>query len=183
MLNLKHRYEMRWNPALEPVGHGDFSAEEFKPWWARNRRLLENLHPQVAEQWVFRHWRWSPYRFLSLEDLRWRKETWPTERVLSEVYLEFGKPVDPRDYAMFRGEAGTLGSTSTFRNWTDGSWSPPVVVLSTPTGIDTYEGPLPDVRFVVLEGSLRYRYLWAAHHYGDPTGPHEVYILTSSTLD
>jgi hypothetical protein len=53
------------------------------------------------------------------------------------------------------------------------------VILETPSGIDTYDGLLPDVRFIVIEGSKRYRYLWAANYHGDPTGPHQLYILTT----
>jgi hypothetical protein len=38
MLNLKRRYEERWETALEPIRHGEVDAEAFDAWWSRNGR-------------------------------------------------------------------------------------------------------------------------------------------------
>lgn len=179
MLNLKRRYESLWDPSLRRLRDDDLCPETFDEWWHRHSSRLSNLHPEIAEQWIHRHWSSTPYQFLRLETLQWRKETWRTERVLSEVHLEFGGPVHRSDYDLFRGGPGSLGPIAAARNWRNGSWELPIVILEIPSGIDTYDGPLPDVRFVVIEGSKRYRYLWAANYHSVPTGPHELYILTT----
>jgi hypothetical protein len=56
----------------------------------------------------------------------------------------------------------------------------PIIILETPEGIRSYDGDMPDVRFVVIEGSKRMRYLNALYHRGDKTGPHLLYILTTA---
>lgn len=177
MLDLKRRHEVRWDPVLKPIGHGDFGAEDFDTWWGRNGGRLPNLHPEIAEQWVFRHWRWSPFRFLPLETLSWRRDLWTSKQILEQVHLEFGGPMEPvHDYKVMHD--APLGPTSTARYWRDGTWNMPLLVLELPEGISGYDGELPEVRFVLVEGSLRLRYLNALVHRGQETGPHVLYILT-----
>lgn len=55
-----------------------------------------------------------------------------------------------------------------------------MIVLSTPNGVMNLEQVLPEVRFVIVEGHQRHRYLNALHSLGiPPVGPHEVLILRS----
>jgi hypothetical protein len=181
MLELRRRYESVWDPALKPVGHGDFSPEGFDSWWQRNAARLANLHPQIAEQWVFRHWQWSPFRFIRLDCLSWRSEVWTSAQVLDQVHMEFGGPMNPvHDYEVMHEE--TTGPTRTARYWRAGTWNIPLTVLETPEGFIGHEGEFPAIRFVLVEGTLRLRYLNALVRRGVGTGPHEVYILSSRDL-
>lgn len=41
------------------------------------------------------------------------------------------------------------------------------------------EGQLPDIRYVVAEGSKRMRYLHALRQRGEGAGPHELFVLTT----
>lgn len=79
------------------------------------------------------------------------------------------------DYQVFR--EGRGGPLETARRWR-GSWNIPILVLETPAGIRCYDGNLPDVRFVLVEGSKRPRYLNALRHRGEETEPHLLYVLT-----
>src|SRR5688572_29160434 len=78
---------MAWPPDLEPIGEGDHEKESFEAWWARHRDRLEHLHPRICEQWIHRHWSYSPYKFLTLESLSWRLEMWPATDLIDKVYM------------------------------------------------------------------------------------------------
>ena len=55
-----------------------------------------------------------------------------------------------------------------------------MVLLSTPHGVIDNGAAHPEVRYVLIEGHQRHRYLNALHARGTPPpGPHEVIILTS----
>ena len=58
---------------------------------------------------------------------------------------------------------------------------PSRLVMETVGGIDSYEGPLPHIRFILIEGSKRMRYLNALHARGEVTGPHQLYILSEGS--
>lgn len=176
MLDLVNRRELGWPTELRPIGNGSHDKEPFASWWARNALRLANLGPRVAEQWIYRHWDESPFQFLPLEPLHATSERWSSDVLLATVHIEFGGPVDPEhDYRSFSGN-GT-DPLSTALNWHQGSWTIPIVVLRTPQGIRTHGGDRPDIRFLLIEGSKRVRWLHALHFRRAPTGPHLVHVL------
>jgi hypothetical protein len=176
MIDVKQTQPDAWDPALKPIGYGDRWPEDFQTWWQRHRERLANLNTQIAEQWVYRHWSYSPFKFLPLERLTWRKEQWTTQEVLGRVHMEYGGPMIPDfDYDVMQESSG--GPKSTAHNWQNGTWDMPLLVLETPGGIDCYDGKLPEIRFVLIEGSKRMRYLNAVHARREATGPHALYIL------
>lgn len=174
MLKLKFRGdENTWPRELKPTAH-----QVFEPWWARNGARLAHLDSRLVEQWVHRHWGDTKFRFIPLETLKWRLETWPTERVLSAVHLNEPNPPDPEhDFESFT-ELGPK-ATATARGWNNGTWDYPIVVLETPFGASTYGGDFPDARFVLIEGHKRWHYLHGLSHRQEKTGPHELFILRS----
>ena len=177
MLDLANSQVEKWPDTLRPIGEGDFEKEAFDEWWARNGSEFVNLHPQIVEQWVYRHWTYAHFKFLELRRLTWSEKQMSTVDFLNNVHLEYGGPADPdHDFRVFS-SAFTGKKTATAENWEDGSWTIPPVVLSTPEGIISHEGRLPDVRMVIIEGSLRYRWLNALHAKGEKTGPHRFYLL------
>jgi hypothetical protein len=176
MLDVKRPLEVLWDKSLKPVTGGGEWPEEFTLWWKRNEDRLSNLHPQIAEQWIYRHWSTSPFRFLELRTLCWRMESWSTEAILAQIYMVHGGPLVPEfDYQVM--QQASDGPRSTANNWHNGTWNMPLLVLETPSGIDSYEGPLSEVRFILIEGSKRMRYLNALHARAEATGPHPLYIL------
>ncbi len=82
------------------------------------------------------------------------------------------------DYRVFS-QGNGAGPLATARRWRDGTWDVPIVVLSTPAGVDSYDGAMPEVRFLLIEGSKRLRFLNALAHRGEQTGPHKLYVLES----
>jgi hypothetical protein len=61
LLDIRADHDLRWDEALKPVGEGEFDKEAFGPWWERHGTRLGHLHLRIAEQWIHRHWRHSPY--------------------------------------------------------------------------------------------------------------------------
>jgi hypothetical protein len=179
VLDLRRRDECAWDIDMRPIGEGEINKESFTEWWRRFGPRLAHLDPRIAEQWIHRHWANSYMAFLNLELLTWRVEVWPSERILSEVHMEFGGPMDAdHDYIAFNGRYG-FGPNATAKAMNEGTWDIPLLVLATPTGIRSFDGDLPDVRYVVAEGSKRMRYLHALQRRGQGCGPHELIILNT----
>lgn len=177
MLELKNRLEDPWPETWRPVGEGDHIKESFGDWWARNKGELGHIHPEIASQWIYRHWKGSRLTFLDVRNLTWRIGSFSTESFLNEVKLEWGGPAEPEhDYDIFRPDRPT-GALSTAENWADGSWTIAPVLLATPDGIASYDGDMPEIRYLIVEGSKRYRWLNALHHRAEKTGNHKAYIL------
>lgn len=179
MLNLLNDRKENWPDSLRPIGEGELEKEPFEDWWVRHGAELKNLHPQIAEQWVYRHWTWAHFKFLELRRITWSVQRFSTIDFLNNVHLEFGGPADSEyDYRVFMGDGAIGGKkTLTAENWQDGTWTIPPVVLATPQGIIGHEGRSPSVKMVLVEGSLRYRWLNALHERGVETGPHDIYVL------
>lgn len=177
-LDLSRRWDCVWGQALRPIGEGDLDKESFDAWWARCGDSLRHLDPRIAEQWIHRHWSQSYMAFLELDFVTWRLESWSGDRILSEVHLEFGGPMNAEhDYAAFNNRG--LGPLATARAMNRGTWDMPLLALETPNGIMSASEELPEVRYVVAEGSKRMRYLNALRHRGQGEGPHEIFILST----
>lgn len=177
MLDLRRRNGCVWDAALKPFRMDERDKEPFEAWWDRHQQRLSHLHPQVAEQWIYRHWSHSYMAFLELDQLDWRLETWHAQEILERIHLEFGGPMDAEhDYAAFNGR-GSFGPIQTARALNAGEWDMPLLALETPSGLLSSDGPLPDVRYVVAEGSKRMRYLFALERLGHHPGPQKVFLL------
>lgn len=182
MLDLRVRREPVWDPALRPEGEGDLEKEAFAVWWERNHDRLAHLEPRIAEQWIYRHWTHSYTAFVPLADLTWRLEKWSGDQVLEHAHMVFGGPFDAdHDYKVFNGHKG-FGPNRTARAMNAGTWDMPLLLLETPTGIQSHDGEAPFARYLVAEGSKRMRYLYALRARGEGGGPHEVFILSLPDL-
>lgn len=73
--------------SIEPRGYGDFGVEEFDLFAPRVAPLLPHFPPEVLEDWIYRHHGDAvrTYGWLDLRRLRFEKQTWPTERIVSQV--------------------------------------------------------------------------------------------------
>ncbi|WP_431017285.1 hypothetical protein [Bradyrhizobium pachyrhizi] len=181
MLDLREHRHCVWDQALCPIGEGE-NKESFAKWWARHEGRLAHLHPQIAEQWIYRHWAHSYMAFLPLEGLTWRHEIWEGDEILKRVHMEFGGPMNAEhDFRVFNGRP-PFGPPATALALNQGTWDIPLLVLETPAGIRSMERDLPDTRYVVAEGSKRMRYLYALRQHDKAPGPHELFILKSPNV-
>jgi hypothetical protein len=180
MLNLRNPDLPVWSGELKPVSEGELGKEPFNTWWTRHRGRLRNLHPEIAEQWIYRHWTYSHFSFLPLERLTWREEVWDSDKILSVVvrYGHDGCDYAPDfDYCTFRRRGGA-DRLQTARALDAGTWDFAIVVLEAPDGFLDARRPLPDARYVLIEGHQRMRYLNALRTRNwRPLGPHRVFVL------
>ena len=102
-----------WPNSLKPIGAGTVQCESFATWWERHKTTLAHLHPMIAEQWIYKHWIWSPYRNVPLDHLVWQQESWRTRRILDEFFVrpQFGKLKPAFDYDVFHGKFFEPGRT------------------------------------------------------------------------
>lgn len=170
------RYAADFPGDLIPTGNDTFDKEPFSTWWTRHGYRFPELDPRVVEQWIFRHTTHSDYHGLDFFKLKSRLETWDAGRILRDVFC--ADPLNPvHDYEVFN----VNGETSTARpiNAT-GTWDYPIVVLETPEGFCDNRGQYPDVRYLLIEGHLRRRYLAAKLARGEANAEHDLFILSQT---
>lgn len=186
MLDLRTVGRRIWPKHLRPRGEG-VGKEDFGGWWERNLRELRHLHPQLAEQWLYRHWDDTEFAFLPIDTLEWELVELSGDAILTDVRREISKRLDPEfDYEQFQGCHG-FPKAHTAIDLDRGTWEYPIVALSTPSGWITRElshphdwTGLPTARLMLLEGHQRHRYLNALHHRGTPPeGLHRVFVVRS----
>ncbi len=174
MLDIQGRPSV-WDAFLAPQG-GEDNKEPFKDWWGRNSRNLDYLHPQIAEQWIYRHWGMTHYAFLSLDNLQWRKESWPTGRILQEL-IKKNEALLPNEF-----EAESFQ----FQPWepqlsiySKGTWDYPILVLESETGFAFGQQLIPDVYYWLIEGHRRFRCLNLVVQQGIACADeHEVFVIS-----
>jgi len=161
-----------WPTHLMPHGEGErFDKEPFNHWWSRVKGELGHLPATLCEQWIYRHWLASPFRFLPHDSLAWPSVTPSSEALLARVYRAWGGELDARfDYDVFQHCGGDDRRTAA-KALDDGRRDYPLVVLATPHGIQN-EGDIHyAVRWVIVEGisatdvSLRFMH-WGKHRGG-----------------
>ena len=94
MLSLESLNDAPGWDAFRPVGEDTFQQETFEDWWRRMEPTLGHLHPEICEQWIYRHWRGTRHRWLNPLELAWRLEMFETDAFLSSVHLHWGGPTD-----------------------------------------------------------------------------------------
>jgi len=178
--NLDHVPPTAWPETLRPIGESTHAKEPFNDWWDRNRHVLAHLPQDLTEQWIYRHWTYSPFSFLPLDNLEWERRSWCSADLLASVHRAWGGELHPEfDYEAFQRRGGT-DRPATALALDAGTWDYPMVLLSTPFGVIDGGTPLPDVRLVIVEGHQRHRYLNALHALRRaPVGPHDTIILTT----
>jgi len=179
-LNLDQVLPTAWPESLRPIGESTFEKEPFSDWWHRNRQMLAHLPRDLVEQWIYRHWTHSPFSFLPLDDLTWKRRFWSGADLLRSIHRAWGEQLDPQfDYDTFQRQGGA-DRHPTALALDCGTWDYPMVLLSTPFGIIDGGRSMPSVRLVIVEGHQRHRYLNALHSLGKaPAGPHETIILST----
>lgn len=169
-----------WSDWYRPVGEDTFEKESFEEWWQRHSKTLSHLPAKLCEQWVFKHWKNSPYSFIPLESLQCATRVFDTSSLFSEIYEGYAAPLEPEhDYSCFEALPGG-GRHSTAVDIDDGSWEYPIIALSTPQGIASHKQVNDEWTLVLIEGHCRFRYLHARWKLGYKTAEfHKVYIISS----
>ncbi|MBN8227996.1 hypothetical protein JYK02_10800 [Corallococcus macrosporus] len=160
----------KWDKRLRPIGETSWEKEPFSAWWSRHSTEFAHLDPQALEQWVHRHWHYSPFCRLPLHRLRSKKELWSTERILSDVFNDNSREPE-HDFKVLANAPTGKAMLAT------GTWDYPMLILSTPKGFKDRRGNHPGARFRLIEGHLRFRFLNALFHRKEGRPLHEVIIL------
>jgi hypothetical protein len=170
-----------WPKHLRRLGTDEAPEESFDAWWAQHHDELAHLDPQIAEQWIYRHFDKTEFSCLPLDTLSWERRALSADDIVTHVRRELGRRLDPEwDYEQMRGLTGFPVSPVVTEFEATGSWTFPIVALSVPAGWHANRREYPDARLMLVEGHSRQRYLNAAHAQGvAPPGPHEVFVLHS----
>jgi hypothetical protein len=177
--NMEH--ECVWDETLKPIGEYPWEKESsFPDWWKRVNKQLGHLRPQIAEQWIHRHWKRTPFKHVQLENLTWRLEQWKTSDIFEKIYVRndcwrngLDSLTPDGDYEENKNDedqpAKSLRSI--------GTWDYPIVVISTPNGVRDYDEHLAHVRFCMIEGHWRLQLLWAWASKKLAADRHQVFVL------
>jgi hypothetical protein len=175
--------EIAWSHELMPRNYDSWDRETFASWRERNVAEVGHLPDRLSEQWVYRHWCHSPFKFLPLADLAFTSEAWSGDKILSNAFRLYGGELNAQfDYQTFQRKGGD-DRHATAKALDQGTWDYPMILLSTPHGIIDFDTMHLGVRYVIVEGHQRHRYLNALHVLGKPPqGPHEVMIISSPMI-
>jgi len=175
-----------WPGEFRPLHRGVKLVEGFDDWFARSREAVGHLHPEICEQWLYRHWRGTPLCFIPLEGLSWTLERWSPRQFLDTVGTwNTGRALDPEaDFrAMTETRLGKKQRTQTAVALDAGEWDYAPIVLSMPVGYVDLHGLDCAQTYLLVEGHQRRRYLNALMHRGVELGPQRVFVLRSEPLE
>ena len=176
MLDLRKFGDPVWPKELMPIGIDGLTKESYEDWRTLVGDEIHHLHPEISEQWIYRHWTQSPLSFLAIPDLEWREEIWTPDQFLAEVRTWRGnEPLNPEfDYGVFH----QFGTHPTAEALDNGAWDYAPIVLSTPEGFIDTIGEKVDARYLLVEGHQRRRYLNALVTRGAKLPPQRVFVLS-----
>jgi len=175
MINVDNYQPSPWPDDLAPEWEG-FQKESFARWWTRVGQRLANLHPTLCEQWLHKHWKQSPAAFLPLDHISWRLDRMTTAAIVDQVHREWARTLNTEhDFKVFHRNGGEKHPTA--RALDLGAWDYPIIVLETPRGIRNRHEELPDVRFMLIEGHQRHRYLAARYRLGKEVFDQDVFVI------
>lgn len=173
----------RWPAEWEPHGWGTLAHEPFSSWWQRWAHEFPNLDPRVLEQWVHRHWEYSPYFGFPLQNFRCECERIGTSVLLRDVgSVDDLRPDEPIDldsiYELFNEPCRRDYEPMKTMNHT-GTWNMPVLLVRSPSGLLYREIEFSDFSMWVLEGHQRHRYLRALAARRQAAEHHEALVLSA----
>lgn len=177
--------ERSWPGEWRPLGWGTFEAKPFEDWWLRIGDGFPDLDRRVLQQWMHRHWEYSEYWGLRIDDIRSKLERWPTDAILSRVGtprladVNRGHP-SPAEEFLYLNQAADQYEPMLSMNST-GTWNMPLLVHHSPDGFIYLDRLFESWHYWLIEGHQRLRYLRALAHSGAPAGEHEVLVLYGAT--
>jgi hypothetical protein len=185
VIDLKNT-EILWPSGLAPLMLNEYDKEPFSIWWERNKTQLQNLPKDVCEQWIYRHWEETEYKFIPLESLSCQLDEWNTDRIVQSIGIwdealivdeghTYCSPIFDKEEVFLESEREpryTLDKT--------GTWNIPIVVLHSEDGFITFRGKRQDIHYWLIEGHKRIRYLNVLRYFHQNNQIHRIYILSLS---
>jgi hypothetical protein len=174
-----------WPENLKPIFNDELEKEKFSAWWERNQHDLTNLPKEVYEQWIYRHWKETTYKFLHLERLTCSEEAWHTEKLKSSLGIWDGGPINCRDHKYC---SVSFDDDEVFKYLHDRepwlsflqhrTWNIPIVVLSNKQGFQLGEQAWPNITYWLIEGHKRMRCLNVFSERYDCANTHKVFVMS-----
>ena len=169
-----------WPKAWRPVGHGSLEVEPFCAWWDRIRTTAPELLPEVYEQWVYKHWNYSPYYGFLLQGLSARLVNLPCEEIVTGIGCpprSLADPQPPWDKLYEFLNTGGIEKSEPFRSMNaTGTWNYPILAIRSPDGF-IVNGSRYDSPRWLIEGHQRMRYLKVLWHLCKAAESHDVVEL------
>lgn len=182
MFDLRGWPEEIWDENLKRKGYGGHhnELEKYDDWKERTAAPLAHLHPEICEQWIYKHWTSSRLSFIPLDDLSWREEFWAPEYFIEKVRTWRGnEALNPEhDYRAFT-ERQYEKKHPTAAALDTGHWDYAPIVLRTPDGFIDTIGEAVKAEYLLVEGHQRRRYLNALLYRGVKLDPQRVFVLDS----
>lgn len=178
MFDVREFEEEIWPECLMQIGYGGhyYELESYEDWFERTATKLNHLHPEICEQWIFRHWFQSSFSFIPLEGLTWREERWCPEKFLHLVSALDRRAFDPdNDYNESQGVGGV--KTDTALALDNGEWDYAPILIETPNGSINEIGQESPEPYLLIEGHKRRRYLNALVSRGVELIDQRVFII------
>lgn len=139
--------------------------EAFETWHERVGAALPNVPPEVAREWIHRHWAESPYNWMPLDAMRFAEQEWPLNRVLAIGVGSLNSP----DAFERREDPGQWVRDYMEKHRT---WSTPIIVLDNQPSFDA-----DFHRHHLLEGHRRLGFLRVLAEAGRAAATHRVWSV------
>ncbi len=152
------------------------TREPFNRWHERVREDIPHVPACVAEQWLYRHERYTPYTWLPVSRLRFELQTWELARILKlGINLTDSTPAILSDKEVVGcADNGTWVSQYMLAH---GTWPVPIIVLDNAQGIKPPNDELI-ARWHLIEGHRRTDCLVDLAKKGLAKDSHQVWVLT-----
>lgn len=162
---------------LQPcVNNRTDELEPLRIYCRRVRPLIPNFPTSVIVQWLYRHYSCVEFQYcwLDFNCLRFTKQLWSTETIMSSVRAYEEEIVENSRHVMFAYPDHSRLERHMMR-W--GTWPRPIIVLDK-KGIPPPRGPGLMEPFHLLEGHRRSGYLRALHDREMANPFHQVWFVT-----
>jgi hypothetical protein len=133
----------------------------FDEWWGRAQSSFANVPEDVAREWLYRHWKHSPYSYLTSKNYVFNRKRWPRLKTIRTLWSDFKAD-----------NAGALRKGEELVNLKP-DWMPyvpkymlkyktfpaPIIVLDNRDGHQNREYPQEDklpCAYVLIEGHTRF---------------------------
>lgn len=165
-----------WPQRIAPyVGESDSDIEPFADWYVRIHTLIPNVPEDVADQWIHRHWRQSPYEYLPLEQLTFEEESWTVHEI---DRVRFGTGCGPGPGSSDRlDDQMTRGIPLAKFMLSEHTWPRPILVLDNSHGLVHRGEQL--ARWHLIEGHQRLTFLRELQRRDMVLAEHKVWRLTA----
>lgn len=151
--------------------------ELFATYLIRAKRILPSFPESVLEDWIYRHAEFvlREHQSLGLDHLRFQLQTWPTERIVSDVHAVDEGILETRRHVLYS-DRYDRSRLETFMI-EKGTWPVPILVLD-PDTVPTKRAQWLRRPFHLLEGHRRAGYLRGLFDAGTANENHQLWFVS-----